>query len=49
MGISSSAHGTCGVHIGRFVSKVEDVTCTDCLAIINAKKESDEPAQPHSQ
>lgn len=34
---SYNSYGVCGVHIGRFTSKPEEVTCVNCLSIINSK------------
>jgi hypothetical protein len=34
----AAQHGLCGVHIGRFTSDPDKVTCNNCLTIINAKE-----------
>lgn len=42
-------YAACGVHIGRFTQKIEEVNCAICLEIANTKKRIDEPTQPVSQ
>jgi hypothetical protein len=34
-------YGMCGVHVGRFTSKVKEVDCPNCIAIIESNKEND--------
>lgn len=42
----AGGYAVCGVYIGKFTKRVEDVTCLACLGILAKKKESSAEANP---